>query len=128
MITAELTDDNGTIDMPQIELDFINGLVDKSVDVETLNASVHTDFVPSTNNTWEFNYGVLTKEQYDEIRGYFDRQFTDFQYPLLTIPFYDIDDRPVRMYINEKDIWNNCGDVRNVKITFRETAQLSESS
>lgn len=123
MITAQL---NG-VDMPPIEIDFINTPTENATDVVTLDGSMYTDFI-SQNYGWTFNYDSLTKAQYDTIRAVYDSQFTSYEYPLLTIDYYSVEDQPVRMYINEKNIWNNCGDIQNVQITFRETPQLPEVS
>lgn len=123
MITSTLNGDA----MPPIEQDFISTPIENAVDVVTLDGSMYTDFT-SQDRQWTFNYEVLTQAQYDELRAKYDAQFTDYQYPLLSIPFYSVEDQPARMYINEKNIWNNCGDVQNVQITFRETSQLPEGS
>lgn len=123
MITATL---NATA-MPPIQLEFINTPTENATDVVTLDGSMYTDFV-SQNYSWEFNYESLTQAQYDTLRAIYDSQFTTFEYPLLSIPFYSLEDQPVRMYINEKNIWNNCGSVQNVQFIFRETPQLPEAS
>jgi hypothetical protein len=114
--------------MPPIELEFINSPIDKTVDVETLDNSLYTDFTGNRHSTWVFNYESLTQAQYDALRTAYDAQFTDYQYPTLSIPYYSVTDRPCRMFINDKSIWNNCGAVQNVQISFRETSQLPEVS
>lgn len=123
MITASLND----YQLPLIERDFIDTPIIGATDVQTLDLNIYTDFVDQKKQ-WTFNYSLLTKAEYDSIRSIFDSQFTDFDYPLLSIPFYSLIDQPVRMYINEKNIWNNCGDVQNVQIIFRETDQLDFGS
>lgn len=123
MITAVL---NG-LQLPPLELDFINTPIENAQDVQTLDGSIYTDF-SSLNSAWTLNYVSLTEDQYNAIRAIYNSQFTLFEYPLLTISYYGVEDVPVRMYINEKDIWNHCGSVRNVQLSFRETNQLSESS
>lgn len=123
MITATIND----YQLPPLELEFLNTPQENATDVVTLDGSMYTDFV-SVQDTWTFNYTILTKAQYDAIRAIYDSQFTAFEYPLLSIPFYDIEDQPARMYINDKDIWNHCGDVRNIKLIFRPTPQLTEDS
>jgi len=124
MITAQL---NGN-DMPPIEKDFISTPIDKTVDIETLDNSMYTDFTGNRHNSWGFTYESLTQEQYDDLKDQYDAQFTEYQYPTLSIPFYGVTDQPVRMFINEKNIWDNCGSIQNVQITFRETSQLTEVS
>ncbi|HYH16807.1 MAG TPA: hypothetical protein VD794_16360 [Flavisolibacter sp.] len=66
----------------------------------------------------------MKKADYDAMRAIYNTQFTEYTYPLLSIPFYGVEDQPVRMYINEKNIWNNCGDLEGVQFTFRFTSQL----
>lgn len=119
-ITASL---NGN-PMPTIQRDFINTNLENAADVVTLDNSMYTDFVDNTHGLWEFNYETLSQDEYDALRAAYDDQFTTNQYPLLSIPYYSVEDRPVRMYMNEKNIWNNCGSVQGLQIKFRETAQL----
>jgi hypothetical protein len=115
------------VQLPPIEQQFINTPQENAVDVTTLSGELYTDFV-SIEHSWTFSYDSLTQAQYDVLRAVYNSQFTLFTFPELTIDFYDIEDQPVRMYINEKDIWNNCGAVQNVQITFRETEQLDSGS
>lgn len=128
MIQATLTGSGmSPYALPPIEQDFINIPTENAADVVTLSGEMYTDFT-SQESAWEFNYASLTEEQYENIRAIYDSQFTEYAYPTLSIPFFSLEDKPVRMYINSKNIWNNCGDVQNVQIQFRETAQLPESS
>lgn len=119
-ITASLSGDA----LPTIERDFVDVPIENAVDIVTLDGSLYTDFV-SQGRQWQFNYESLTKAQYDELRAKYDAQFTAYEYPELSIPFYSLTDQPVRMTINEKNIWDNCGDVAGVQIIFRETNQLN---
>lgn len=119
-ITATLSGET----LPRIERDFIDTPIENAVDVVTLDGSLYTDFV-SQGRQWTFSYESLTKAEYDNLRAIYDAQFTAYAYPELTIPFYSLADQPVRMTINEKDIWDNCGDVAGVQIIFRETNQLN---
>lgn len=123
MITATLS---GTT-MPPIERDLVDTPIESAVDVETPSGDIYTDFV-AQKRMWTFNYASLTKAQYDALRAIYDSQFTLFQYPVLSIPFYSVVDQPVRMYINEKHIWDNCGSVAGVQIRLRETSPTSEES
>jgi hypothetical protein len=122
-ITATLND----LSMPRIQRDFINTPQENATDVVTLSGEMYTDFI-SVEHSWTFNYESLTEAEYDALRAIYDSQFTLYEYPTLSIPFYDIVDQPVRMYINEKNIWNNCGSVQNVQFIFRITEQLEEGS
>jgi hypothetical protein len=111
-------------DYPALEQDFVNKSIDSSTDVTTLDSSLYTDFNNNTFNQWSMRWDSLTQEEYDVIRADYDAQFTDYQYPLISIPFYSVSDVPARMYINDKNIWNNCGSIQGVEVIFRETAQL----
>lgn len=123
MITATLSGDA----LPPIERDFIDTPIENAVDVETLSGDLYTDFT-SQQRAWTFNYDLLTQDQYDDLRAKYDAQFIDYQYPTLSIPYYSVADKPVRMYINDKYIWDNCGSVAGVQVKFRETSQLPEVS
>lgn len=124
MIAATL---NG-VQLPPLEQDFINNNLENAVDVTTLDGAVYTDFVDNDFAIWTMEWDSLTQAEYDAIRAIYNSQFTTFEYPLLSIPFYSIEDVPVRMTINEKEIWNHCGDVMGVRLTLRETNALPEVS
>lgn len=113
---------------PPLERDFVNSNLESATDVVTLDNSLYTDFQDNTHSMWSLQYDSLTQYQYDAIRADYDAQFTTYEYPLLSIPYYDVEDVPARMTINDKNIWKHCGDVKGVQITFRETSQLPEES
>lgn len=124
MITSTLNGDA----MPRIERDFLEAPIENAIDVTTLDNSLYTDFAGNSHNSWTYNYDLLTQDEYDALRAIYESQFTDYQYPLLSIPYYSVTDQPVRMYINDKNIWDNCGSIAGVQIIFRETNQLPEVS
>lgn len=115
-------------DYPALEQDFVNTPLDNATDVVTLDNDMYTDFSENTLKQWSLNYESLTQAEYDVIKADYDAQFSTYQYPVISIPYYDVEDQPARMFINEKNIWNNCGSVQGVQITFRETKQLPEGS
>lgn len=124
-----LTDSTGSLTIPDLEVPLIESLIENAVDVETLSRDVYTDFISNGNKrVWSHSWDSIPKELYDALRGYYDRQWTLFQYPTFAIPFYGIADVPVRMTINQKNIYNNCGDVQDVQASWRETAQLPVTS
>lgn len=116
------------VEYPRLEHDFVNANLENAVDVVTLDNSMYTDFVDNTHNQWSLQWAYLTEDQYNAIRADYDAQFTDYQYPTLSIPYYSVVDVPCRMYINEKNIWNYCGEIKGVEVIFRETSQLPEGS
>lgn len=123
-ITATI---NG-VDLPAIEKDFLYTPIEAVVDVVTLDNSMYSDFTESNAYSWTFNFATMDKADFDAIKAVYDSQFSTGQYPELSIPFYTVTDTPVRMFINEQNIWDNCGDIQNVQLIFRETAQLPEVS
>jgi len=119
-ITASLSGDQ----LPPIERQFVNTPIENATDVVTLDGTMYTDFI-SQHREWVFNYSSVDYADYNLLKAKYDAQFTNFEYPELTIDFYSISAVPVRMYINEKDIQDNCGNVANVQIRFRETRQMT---
>lgn len=124
MIVAQLNE----LQLPPIEHDFIMTPLEMVTDVVTLGNEMFTDFSGETFNLWTFNYAYLTEAQFNAIKAIYDEQFTLYQYPLLTIDHYSVEDMPVRMTLNPRTIADHCGTVQGVQITFRETAQLPEGS
>lgn len=119
MITAYL---NG-IELPMLEIPFLKHPVEKSVTVETLDGNVYVDFI-ALKDQWEISWASLTDGEYETLWTIYESQFITNQFPLLDIPYYNVVALPVRMTINTKDIWNNCGSVQNVTIELRQTVQL----
>lgn len=124
MISAILN----ALELPKIEKEFIQTPLDLVTDIVTLDNSLYSDFSGQRYNSWTFNYDSLTEDEYNAIKDIYDEQFTLYQYPTLTIDHYSVEDVPVRMNINPKNIIDNCGTVQDVQLNFRETAQLPEVS
>ncbi len=126
-ITTTITDSTGSYALPTINAPLSIEKLDAATDVVTLSNEMYTDFTVQKRG-WVYPYSTLTEDEYNTIKGYYDRQFTLFQYPRITTPHYDVSDVPVRMYLNTQDVYNNCGSVENVEIRFRETSQLDAGS
>jgi hypothetical protein len=123
-IVASLTDTNGTLELPRLEVPFTTEIIEGATDVETLDGNIYTDFIRQKRR-WTISYTILTEARYNSIKAYYDQQFiTPWAYPLLSVPYFDIDNVPVRMYLNPKEVWKDCGDVQNVTITLRESRQI----
>ena len=119
MITVFLND----VELKRLEVPFIEAPIDRAVDVETLDGNVTTDWT-ARKKEWRLSWQALSEAEYNQLRAIYDAQFTNNAYPLLTIDYYNIEDLPVRMTINDKDIrwWGKT--IENVSITLRETKQL----
>lgn len=127
MITATLQDDVGTLQLPLIQVPLSEETLENAVDVVTLDNNMYTDFEGAQQKRlWVFPYGYMKEEDYNAVKSFYDRQFTLFQYPQLSIPHYSIAGVYVRMFINTKEVFNNCGDIQNLKLSFRETSALPD--
>lgn len=123
MITATITDSSGSMELPIIEVPLTVGREDFATDVVTLSNDMYTDFV-SQKQSWAFPYDHILEDAYNELEGFYNRQFTIYEYPTISIPHYGVEDVPVRMFLNNREVFNNCGDVENIQVSFRETAQM----
>lgn len=120
--TVQLATDLQTVVLPPLEIPFTETLIENATDVQTLDYNVYTDFI-STKRVWTMSWKYMDSATYNELRTIYNSQFTLYKYPLLSIPFYDLVDIPVRMTINEKNVANVAGGVEDITITLRETAQ-----
>jgi hypothetical protein len=122
MIKAYL---NG-VELPELEVPFAQQPIEIGYDVETLSGDVYTDFV-ALKRGWELRWSSLTEEQYEAIWDIYEQQLSTGDYPLFSVPYYNIENVSVRMRINTKEVWRHCGDVRNVTIELRESNHTSET-
>jgi hypothetical protein len=123
MITIQLTDDTTTLTLPLLEVPLSEQTIEDATDVQTLDFSVYTDFI-AQKRLWSHTWETLSESEYNALRAFYDRQFTTFKYPKLSIAHYAVSGVPVRMTLNTKDIISHAGEVANVQVSFRETAQL----
>lgn len=119
----QITDSTGTHTLPALEVPFTELPLESAVDVVTLDFNIYTDFV-SRKRQWSQAWAYLTQSQYEFIMGFYNRQFTDFRYPTISIPDLGISNVAVRMSTNQRDIIDNCGTVSGFAVTFRETVQI----
>lgn len=118
-----LTDSTGsdTIALPEVPLTTSPNEI--ATDVEVLSGNIYTDFI-AQKRVWSHTWAWLTKDEYDIIKGYYDRQFTLYEYPELTIADEDVDNVTVRMSITPKNIADDCGIVNEFTVSWRESAQI----
>lgn len=119
-ITATLTSSLGTIDLPDIEVSFGKSRVDMVIDKVTLSNRIHTYFSPDRKREWSLPYSFMDEATYQVIESFFNNQFTTNDYPTISIPHYGVTDVPVRMYLNDMEVVDDCGTIRNIKLSFRE--------
>ena len=123
MIELELTDATGTATLQMLEVPLSIKTIEGATDVQTLDYNVYTDFL-AQKRVWSHTWAYMDESDYNILKGYYDRQFTLFEYPELSIDYYNVANVPVRMTLNHQEVVNYCGRVQNVEVTFRETKQL----
>ena len=123
-MNLKLLDSSGLTEWTTLSPPLGESTIEGAVDIKTLDNNISTYFT-SNKRQWTHTWPYMSEDKYLELRGYYDRQFTEFKFPLLSLDFYSIDSVPVRMYMEQKDIIDGCGTVENVTITLRETRQLA---
>jgi len=124
-ITMTLQDDTTTLVLPLPEIPLTETPLENAVDVVKLDYNVSTYFI-NMKREWSHTWKYLTKTEYDNIVGFFNRQQTTFKYPILTISDGSATNVVVRMTIGKKNTIDNCGGVDGFQVGFRETSQLPE--
>lgn len=119
-----LTDDSDTWVSPPPQTPLSVQTIEAAIDVETLDLNLYTDLI-ATKRMWTVNWGTMTATDFADLKSFYDRQFTLFKLPLLTIPDLGLSNAVVRMTINDQSIVGADGLVDGVTITLRETAQTS---
>lgn len=121
-----LTDDSASWVSPSPKPPLVVDTIESAIDVTTLDLNVYTDLI-GTKKMWTVNWGGLSPSEYAALKAFYDRQFTLYKYPTLTIPDLGVSDAVVRMTITSQDIVDDSGVVDGVTITLRETIQTSTS-
>lgn len=126
MIELTLTDSSSSATLPILSPPLSEAIVEGATDVVTLDMNMSTYFTYN-KSLWSHTWPYLTEAQYNVVKGFYDRQFTLFVYPLLTITgagSANVTEVPVRMTIDPRRIIDNCGTVENVTVSFRESRQM----
>ena len=122
-LTLTITDDQETVTYDLLEVPFTKANETGTSDVTVLSGNVYTDYVYHKfrlDHTW----AVMSEDEFLEIEGFYNRQFSLNKYPRVTVPELGIDNVPCRMKLSDRKIISNCGLVEKVKISLRETVQL----
>jgi hypothetical protein len=127
-IVATITSALGSLELPAIEVPLTKSRVDMTTDIVTLGNDIYTDFSPNRRRQWEFPYSWMYEDIYEAIEAVYDSQFTTGDYPTISIPYYGVEDVPVRMFLNDMEVIDDCGTIQGIKLSFRETSQQPESS
>lgn len=127
MYTIYLTDSAGTHELPPLEVPLTRVKNEKQTVVEPLSGNVYQDYI-ATKRSWAHTWAYLTPEQYDLLDAIYERMKTDYTYPSLTIESDNENDNVTELVtqyeLSPKNIIDECGNVQDVSISFRETRQL----
>lgn len=122
-----LTDSAGTHELPALEVPLTRVKNEKKTVVEPLSANVYEDYI-ATKRAWAHTWAYLTQEEYDLLDSILERRKTDNTYPQLTIESNNANDSvellTVQYELSPKNIIDDCGNVQDVTVSFRETRQL----
>lgn len=108
---------------PPVATSFVEG----ARDVQTLDNNISTYFT-ANKREWRHTWSEMTDVELAVLLSYYNQQWIDFEYPLLTIEFLELFDVPVRMYMDTQNLIDNCGTYEGVSVTFRETDQNETES
>lgn len=118
-----LSDSTTTATFDQAEVPVTTTPLEIATDVQVLSGNLYTDFI-AQKRIWSRTFAYLTIDEFNDLKGFYDRQFTLYEYPLLTIVDDNADEVPVRMSISAQNIIDNCATVADVTVSFRESRQI----
>lgn len=118
-----LTDSAGTHELPPLEVPLTRVKNEKMTTVEPLSGNVYDDYI-STKRVWAHTWRYLTQEQYDLLDEIYERMKSEWTYPQLTIDGESVSSLVVKYELGAKNIIDDCGEVQDVTVSFRETRQI----
>lgn len=118
-----LTDSSGTHQLPPLEVPLTRVKDEKMTTVMPLSGNVYDDYI-STKRIWTHTWAYLSGEDFDLIDEIYERMKSEYVYPRLTIEGEDVANLVVKFEVSPKNIIDDCGNVSDVTVTFRETRQL----
>lgn len=120
---AYLTDSAGTHELPPLEVPLTRVKNEKMTTVETLSGNVYDDSI-ATKRAWAHTWRYLTEDEYSLLDAIYERMKSEWTYPRLTIDGEGISNLVVKFELGAKNIIDNCGNVQDVTVSFRETRQV----
>lgn len=123
MYDITISDSTTTQQLPPTEVPLTVTTLEGSTDVQTLSYNIYTDYVTTkrvVTHTWSY----MSQEDFELLKGFYDRQFTIFEYPEITIEGINVNSMTAKMSLEPRNIIDNCGTVQGVTVSWRETRQL----
>lgn len=118
-----LTDSAGTHELPPLEVPLTRVKNEKMTTVEPLSGNVYDDYI-ATKRTWAHTWRYLSEDEYALLDEIYERMKSEWTYPQLTIDGENVTDLVVKFELGAKNIIDDCGEVQDVTVSFRETRQL----
>ena len=122
-LTLTIKDDTLTKVYPLLEVPLTKKREVGKTEITTLNGNVYTDYIYK-KFVFEHKWAWMSEDDYRVIEGFYDRQFINHKYPIISIPELGIENMVCAMELSDQEIVSNCGTVENVTITLRETTQI----
>ncbi len=121
-----LHDSTASWTSPAPSTPFIEKIIEASSEVTTLDLNIYVDLF-DTKREWTVRWGYMSAADYISLRGFYDRQFTLFEFPDVTIPDKGVTSVVVRATLNDLNITDESGLVENVELVLRETIQSTDN-
>ena len=88
----------------------------------TLSGDVYVDYVYRKKNI-KFKIFNLSDSDYNEIRGFYTRQFENNRFPTISITELNITNMVAFMTMDNRNINDQCLTTNTLELNFRETVQ-----
>lgn len=117
-----------SVDLPAIEVPLRMRRLDMLNPRVTLSNDVFAYTTENRRRMWEFPYSSMDETTYEAIQAVYDAQVETGVFPTISIPYYNVEDVTVFMQLNDMEVYNDCGSIQNIQLSFRETLADSGSS
>lgn len=116
-----LKDSRKTVEWALVEVPLTESTTDNVKQVKTLDNSLTSYIIGDRKRTWKHTWSYLTKEEFDEIKGFYDRQIENQEVVKLTIEGLDgVVDIPIYFELGKREVMSFDGMVRNAEAEFME--------
>lgn len=127
MITLTITDtqDSMTFNAFQLQSPVVADPAIIETDVQTLDGNISTYFT-AIKKQYEFKPVFMDADSYAQLKGFRDRQYTNYKYPVITITGDGLNASNItaKMTLSGQQTVDNCGFVDNITVSFRESKQM----
>ena len=122
-VTFVLTDNTTSESYTNPSPPLTESIVEGATDVVTMDNNMSTYFT-ANKRVWTHTWAYMSKADFDIVKGFYDRQWTEYKYPLFTCSILGVSAVPCRMSITPRKVIDSCEAVQDVTIALRESAQM----